>query len=155
MIEVIVGMGVAAMLITTIQMMMLQSQKISKATSFEIVAAMYAREGIEVAKDLEVTDWSAFYDTCSLGTSPDLHPEIVSDAWALASDGELLNGTYTRSIVIEPVFRDTSSFPNEIVATGGVCDDDTKRVVTTVTWNNGAQDRSIELETLVFNYPTS
>ena len=150
LVEIIVSMAVSAMLLVSFIGLAIQTKKTSRTYTSELQARMYLAEMIEVAKDLEESDWIEIVSgTCD---SPALcHPEISWGAWILVANTEILdNGTFTRSLTIKEVRRDTLTFPNVIVEIGGVVDPDTKKVAATVSWNDGYQDRTLDLETYVY-----
>ena len=153
MIEVIVSMSIVAILLVSFTTLTIRTKRMSHANANELRATLYLQEVIEVAKDLEQSNWAAFPATCPPPAPQNYHPVIQTatstNVWALAAGSELLDNTYTRELTVEPVFRapDASTFPNEIVTAGGVCDENTKRVVGTILWDT----RTLTLETYVYN----
>lgn len=57
LIEVIVGMGVLTTLLAAFYALLLQSGTVSRINERELTASMYLREMVEVANDLEKSNW--------------------------------------------------------------------------------------------------
>ena len=156
-VEALVGITIAALLLVTFTTLIWQTIKINNANAKDLKATMYLQELIEVAKDLEQSDWDELTkDACniSIDSNYKCHPyiDIVLQKWFLSTSGKeyLENNTYTRWLTIENVSRDPAT--NEIVTSGGVDDPNTKKVKAEIKWNNGFQDRNLTLETYVYNY---
>ena len=154
MVEVLVSLAIASMLVVAFQILIVQAIETATFSKKSFLATMYLREAIEIAKDLEQSDWGAFPVTCPPPAPQAYHPIDSGGAWELTGGEESLEGgKYTRSIVIEPVLRSQLSFPNTIVSLGGVCDDDTKKVIATINWNDGSTPHAMNLETYIYNFP--
>ena len=154
MVEVIISLAIASVLVVAFQVLIVQAIKMATFSKNSFLATMYLREAIEVAKDLEQSDWAVFPATCPPSAPQVYHPVDQGGSWGLAGGEESLEGgIYTRTIVVEPVFRSQLSFPNTIVFSGGVCDDDTKKVTATINWNDGTTPHTLNLETYVYKFP--
>ncbi|MBI4114400.1 MAG: hypothetical protein HY445_00990 [Candidatus Niyogibacteria bacterium] len=149
MIEVTVSVLVGSVLLVTFLTLVTHSAKIERANKETYQAELYLREMIEVAKDLEGSNWT------ELTSCQDIqcHPEISGTTWTLISDDQTINGIFTRSMTIEAVQRDNGgTFPNNIVETGGNDDPNTKKIVGTISWETVAGPRTRSLEAYVYNY---
>lgn len=159
MIEVLVSMVIASALIITFQSLILQIIRVNHANQNDIKANLYLREVAEIVKDLEQSEngWNN-YLASSLCADEIIgcHPVAAGNSWTLEQGSEPLeNNKYTRSLFIEPVFRNQDGFPNEIVPEGfpdAVLDDNTKKITITINWNDGFKPRAINLETFAYNY---
>ena len=152
LIEVVISMGIAGILLIAFSTLVAETAKISRENARELRGALYVRELVEVAKDLEQSDWGEITDpTCA---SPSVcHPEISGSSWTLVAGQESFDdGLYTRSLTIENVRRDQLAFPNTIVPSGGVMDPDTKKIVATLTRTMPSGTKTTTLETYVYNY---
>lgn len=150
MIEVIVSMSVVAILLVTFLTLTLRTIEITHANTAQLRANMYVRELIEIAKDLEQTNWAELPATCPAPAPEVYHPvATASSTWAFATGSELLDAKFTRSLSLESVRRDPDpfTFPNTIVTTGGVCDENTKKIVAKIEWDA----QIMVLETYVYN----
>ena len=141
------------MLLVAFQSFVIQIVKVDDVSEDSFLATMLLREVIEISKDLEQSDFSSFPATCPPAGASVYHPVINGESWQLVNGEEsLLSGKYTRYFSVEPVFRDQLTFPNEIVLTGGTCDEDTKKIIATISWNTGSVSRIMTLETYVYDY---
>lgn len=150
LIEVLVGLSMAAAFAVGFVALILQSARISRANATELKATLYVRETIEAAKDLEQSNWLA------LASSPcfaplECHMAPTGSTWTIVALNETLESTYTRSFSLSPVYRDAVT--KEIVATPGVLDVDMLKVSTFITWNSSIANRALTLETYVYNLP--
>lgn len=153
MIEALVSMSIAAIILSAFATQMIYSKRISRHNEEQLKAVLYARETIEIAKDLETSDWTKLEDPlCIFPLS--CHPEQNGSEWILVSGAENLdNGKYARTLSVHPVYRDTLSFPNQIVEIPGALDPDTKKVSTEVSWTGGFGAKTARLETYVYKSP--
>jgi prepilin-type N-terminal cleavage/methylation domain-containing protein len=150
LIEIIISIALVTIFLLTFTTLTLEAIKISQTNTKELKATMCLQELIEIAKDLEQSNWEEI--TNSNCYDPNVcHPEIQDNKWILVPGEENLDG-YQRSLSIEPVYRDQLSFPNIIVSNNGVLDPDTKKIVTKISWDDGFNPRSLILETYVYNF---
>lgn len=154
LLEAMMSLVIAVVLIASFQTVLLGSVKASHANETELRAMIYLREMLEIARDLEQSNWAEFPVTCT-GSSQEYHFEDIAGEWNITNGEEVLEGgAYTRRFVVEPVFRDQLDRPNQIVpdGAGGVCDESTKKVIATITWYNGVTSRTEVLEEYVYEY---
>jgi type II secretory pathway pseudopilin PulG len=149
MIEAVVGVTLASILLTAFMTLTVQTVKINRANINELKADMYLKELIEVAKDLEQSDWNELSTSTCVSAC---HPTTTANVWQLESGTELIdNNVYNRWLIIEEVFRNAT---DEIVVSttpGAVLSTSTKKIITTITWNDGFKDASSTLETYVYD----
>lgn len=88
------------------------------------LATAYLNEGQEAIRVIRANGWS----NLSVGT---YHPIISGSTWLLTSGSELIDGNFTRSIVVENVNRDN----NGNISQNGTLDPSTKLVTITVSWS--------------------
>ena len=151
-VEALVSLTIGLVLLLAFQSLIIQIVKVDDVSEDSFLATMFLREVIEASKDLEQSDFSSFPSTCPPSGGSFYHPVINGESWQLAAGQEtLLASKYTRYFTVEPVFRDQLDFPNEIVLTGGVCDENTKKIIATIEWNTGSVSRTMTLETYVYN----
>jgi len=147
LIEIMVSTAAGILILVSFLTLAMQAKKISRINSEKLRATLYLREAIEIAKDLEISNWSELSEpACAAPLT--CHPEIVAGAWQLLANEETLdNGFFRRSLSVFPVYRNRLEFPNEIVTTGGVLDPDTKKVRTDISWTDefGAKTMNLEI----------
>jgi len=152
MVEVILGVALAAILLLAFTQLLYRSSALSVHALGSLKAQLYITEVIEIARELEGSSWSEISSSSCIVTSP-CHPEVVSGNWTIISGAETLDGgRYTRSFYIENVYRNQLAFPNEIVTTGGIDDPDTKKIVATVSWNSPDGANVLDAESYVYNF---
>lgn len=152
LVEILVGIGITAVLLATFATLIVQSKKISRQSRDEFLALLYLREAVEITKDLEMSDWAEFENPDCQAPSV-CHPAASGNVWKTFPDEETVGGIFHRTISFSGVYRDPAGFPNEIVASGGTLDPNTKKITATIAWNNGSENRTRSLETYVYQYP--
>ena len=159
MVEVIVSIALSLVVIVAITELNLQTIKISQQSMIELRASMYLTEGIEVGKDLELSDagWDKIINTTCISSSLVCHPSIASGVWTLVPapipDTVKVDGSiFTQSVWVESVNRtNLCAFPNEI-ASSGCLDPKTKKFVSRVTWTDNQGLHSMQLETYLYHF---
>ncbi len=133
MIEVIVSIGIASMVVLGFTYINIQNIRISQHNILNLQANLYAMEAMEVAKDLEISNWNEF-DNCV----NKCYPKIDGGLWTFENGQEDIasEGVFTRWIEVE----DNSDFF------------ESKKITVTVEWSDFLKtDQSIKVETYVFN----
>ena len=139
MVEVIVSLTVSIILLTTFQTLIIQMIKINRSSESSFLASVYLRELIEVAKDLEKSDWSEITKAECLIPNK-CYPKIESSEWKLfpTTTAETIrnNGyVYERWLSVENINASTS------------------KVIAQITWKNVAgATSSSTLENYIYNY---
>ena len=155
MIEIMASVGIAAVVMVTITNLNFQTNHFNQRNMSTLRAVMYAQEGIEAVKDMELTNagWSRITGiTCSSSSVCKIVLTGSPANWQLLAGVETLETLFTRSVWIEQVCRDVSSFPNTVVT--GSCpsvDVNTKKVVTTVAWTDSDGVHTEKLEAFVYH----
>jgi len=160
-IEALVGITLAALLLVAFTALISQTIKINHANTSGLKATMYLQELIEIAKDLEqsTSTWQSNWISTTgqeCNTLYVCYPMASGTTWTLISTtttakGEYLeNNIYTRWLTIENVCRDSNknidACPSDELSTS------TKKVIATITWNNGFGSQTSTLETYVYTY---
>ena len=123
----------------------------SSGTTFKISrnteAVSLAKEGMEAVRSLRDESWT---NIASLSTGTTYYPKIDIDKWTLVLvDPGLVNGLYTRTVVIDSVGRDVI---NADIVPSGTLDDNTKRITVTVTWKENQKTEDVTIETYITNF---
>jgi len=112
-------------------------------------ADFLAQEAFEAVRNFrDGTDWTNGLGSESLITGAAYHLEKSGDVppkWQLISGDETVNG-FTRKVTFEDVHRDLVD--DDIVDSGGYNDDETKKVIVTISW----KDKTVELATYFTNW---
>ena len=132
-IEVLISMGIIAVLVIGFQSLIVRTVKTSRANQAEFQANLYLRAAIETAKALEQSPdgWDKFSAaTCTTDNKCGFTEN--GTGWDINSGTELLDNLYTRSFIIETI------------------ESDIKKFTATIEWFNGISNRSLNLETYVY-----
>jgi hypothetical protein len=131
--EVLIAIVVIAMVLLSVVSMVRSSQLRTKKSDYDAEASALLQEGIEVAHDALVADWSGYPDGI-------YHPvfDAGNDSWVLVPGEETgLKTRFTRSIRLSAVCRDSSTGERkEIGEFGCVGDIDTisRYAESKITW---------------------
>ena len=124
----------------------------SSGTTFKITrnteAVSLAKEGMEAVRSLRDESWKLNIKDLLTGTT--YYPKIDIDKWTLVLvDPGLVNGLYTRTVVIDSVDRDVI---NADIVPSGTLDNNTKRITVTVTWKENQKTEDVTIETYITNF---
>jgi len=124
----------------------------SRGVTFQVArsteATALAEEAIEAVRGMRDEGWTANIAPLTSGTT--YYPVVAADKWTLSttSPGPISN-LYTRTVVVGDVGRDGN---DDIVASGGTPDPNTKKVSATVSWSEATQNKQVVLTTYITNF---
>ncbi len=103
MIEIVVALGIFAILISTLFIFSLQGLMILERSSYYNQALAYLNEGEEAVRSIQKTDWNSFsYAQSAIATS--------TGKWSLAGEGSVEDlGNFSRSIYFFDVYRNDNN----------------------------------------------
>ena len=152
MVEAIVGVVLASVLLTAFISLNVQATKLNCANVNNFKADMYLKELIEVAKDLEQSDWNELTNNPICYSASGCHPEILVGKWTLVGNDKDLFKGYSYRIILTNVMRDQCAFPNEIDEISGTyLDPNTKKITAQILFDDVVIP-NLELEIYVYNY---
>lgn len=123
---------------------LLQGFDANRLGSEETIANQYASEGIEATRSIKNQAYSNLIDTTGTGAS-----RSASNVWSFSGTNNTFS-KYTRVITISDVLRDSNG---NIVASGGSFDPNTKKVTSTVSWNESpTRNDSVVLTSYLTNW---
>lgn len=131
MIEVMVSLALVAIMTVAFQMMITQAVKVSRVNQTEFQANLYLREEVEIVKALEQSGGWDKLDTACTAVSK-CHFIEEGTGWNKSMGEETLENLYTRSFYVESLNTDTKKF------------------TATISWDNGISQRTLNLETYVY-----
>ena len=146
-VEVILASAMFMLFSTAAVTLVLRGFDANRLGSEETIANQFASEGIEAVKSIKN---QAYTNLITPSPIPRAVRRNVSNVWEFnPTDGSnntlIHNGSdnYVRQVKIEPVNRDASG---NIVASGGINSQETKKITSTVNWNfNSARPESVSL----------
>lgn len=124
LVEMLVVIGLSAIMLPALATAMVASREGRAQESERMQAAALLNEADEAVRSIREKGWT------NIAVNGTYSPTVTGSVWSLAAGPETV-GSFTRSIVIADVQRDSSG---GIVASGGTVDSSTKKVVTTVSW---------------------
>ncbi|MGB8815855.1 MAG: hypothetical protein WCC74_01255 [Minisyncoccia bacterium] len=106
-------------------------------------AAFLSEEGIEATHTIIDRSWESF-SVLSTSTPYYLYFSTTSSSWGVvtSTSSATQTGIFTRRINIYPVSRDVD---HKIVTSGGTNDDNTRRVVSEISWSDKGQSKTKSL----------
>ncbi len=106
------------------------NNKVRKLNEEQTQAVFYATEALEA---INLLDWNDL-------TAGDYAVNLEGNQWALSAGSQLLADKYTRTIIIDDVYRENSQNGQVYgaIADSGFLDPDTKKVTATVSWQSRA-----------------
>ena len=124
----------------------------SRGVTFQVArnteAAALAEEAIEAVRGMRDEGWTA--NIAPLTSGATYYPVVTADKWTLSTTNPgPLSNLYTRTVVVEDVGRDGN---DDIVASGGTPDPNTKKVTATVSWTESTQSKQVVLTTYITNF---
>ena len=149
LVEAIISLAIGLVFVLSFSTLLLYTSKVSKFNTQNLKAIFYLRETAEVAKDLEMSNWSELAaSTCSFPKV--CHPQIQNGAWKLVTGTETLDGIYRRSISVSQVNRNAAF---NIVSSGGTPDPNTFQITTSLSWTSTFGTKTSGLNMYVHNLP--
>ena len=124
----------------------------SRGVTFQVArsteATTLAEEAIEAVRGMRDEGWTANIAPLTSGTT--YYPVVTADKWTLSTTNPgPISNLYTRTVVVEDVGRDGN---DNIVASGGTPDPNTKKVTATVSWTEATQNKQVVLTTYITNF---
>jgi Tfp pilus assembly protein PilV len=118
--------------------------RVALSNSEAVKAAYLAEESLEAVRFWRDVSWNNKIAPIAKGTAYGL--SFALGMWATTTD--LTLGSFERSIMISPVYRDASS---DIVSSGGTLDTDTVLVTSSVSWWKGGATTTKTVATYLTN----
>jgi len=153
-IEILIAVAIIALTFTSLLGLATFSLKASLLTKENIKAKNIAQETLEAVRNFrDGTDWEDANGLKNILTGEDnpYHPEkngSVPPEWELVAGEEAING-FTRKVFFYNVQRDIN---DNIVESGGINDDYTKKVKVFVSWQERGRDHQIEIITYLTDW---
>ena len=146
-IEILVGIAIISLSLGALAGLGNLALKISLQVKKNVVAVNLASEAIEVAKAAKQETWS---NISGLTVDTAYHPIKTGSPlkWSFVSGAENISG-FSRQIIINNIYRDTD---DDIVATGGTLDANTKKITAIVAWSDNGQNYQSVLVSYLTNW---
>ena len=142
-VEIIIAVFIISTAFFAILQLSVMTMKAAGERNNKERALQLAQEGIESARAIRDSGWTANIAGLTFGGTYYLVNN--SGVWELsASNPGLIDGKFTRTLVLDNVSRDIN---DNIVQSGGTNDPKTKKVTATVSWGSSA--KSVQLITYI------
>ena len=129
LLEVVVGVSIIAGSIFALFAVVNGAFQMARENVRNTQAAFLAEEGFEALRVLRDSSWDGNIAVLSDGTPYEL--EFSGGEWRAVSGPALIDGIFERKFVLEGVGRDSGG---NIVLSGGTPDQNTKKVIVSVSW---------------------
>ena len=125
LVEILLAVAIAGLLLPAVLIGLTVSREGKAAQEQRVFATGWLREGVEATRSVRDSGWN------NIPVNGVYHPELSGGRWILTPGSQGLDG-YTRSVIIEDVYRDA----NGDIAVSGTVDPSTKRLTVTVGWSS-------------------
>ena len=146
LVELIIGIAIAAILAGSVVGALLLSVRINKESANFGTASLLGQEILDNARAFSEGDWVTLYSQSDKSASSTYHIDLISSSTLEVATGteDITRAgiTYTRWFSVENVERDSES---NIVESGGTEDTSTQKISVYVEWQEGADTASISL----------
>ncbi|MEI6532827.1 MAG: hypothetical protein WCO06_03240 [Candidatus Roizmanbacteria bacterium] len=127
LVEILVAIALMFMLLPALITGFVASREGKTQEGNRLMATALLRESKDALRTIRETSWT------NLATNGTYYPRIIgSTSWSLVTGTETVNG-FTRKIEISDVLRNSN---NIIVENSGTIDPSTKKIISTVSWND-------------------
>ncbi len=138
MVEIIVATSIVTVVIIAASLVTQKSIYLARQSVHQSQSAMLLEEGAEATRILRDNGWS---NISSLNLDTNYYLTFTGGTWILSSTPNVVD-IFTRKVVFSSAYRDGS----QNLAASGVVDNQTKLVTITVSWVEGGQTISKNLQ---------
>lgn len=156
LVEAVVTIGIFAVGMIIAAQVVLTARRLSDESRDAVQAANYLEQGLEAVRSSRDSSWT------TVATDGAYHLEPApgdTSPWNIVAGGSETIGKFSRTVNISTGRRidsdssGTVTAGDQLVASGGTLDDpDTKKITTTVTWQQGSRTVSRSLYTYLTNW---
>jgi hypothetical protein len=138
-VEVVIGVSIAALVLIFTTNAIVRFVNVGLDIADKTEALYLAEDALEILRFIRDEDWN---EVGELTTGTTYYLDVSPSTVAITGTPEIV-GTYARSFVTAPVYRDNAS--DDIVPSGAgtYADADSKYVTATVSWDGGAESVSL------------
>lgn len=145
LIEIVVGVSIISLALMGTVFLGGSYEKLSRSTLAAVKAEFLLEEGVEGLRSMRDTGWQ---NIAGLVSGVDYFIDTENGAYIATTSPQVVDGVYTRTVVVAPVYRD-SNF--RIVSSGGTLDNETKDVTVSIAWREGNATTTRSLRTYLAN----
>lgn len=146
LIEIIVGVAIIASSFLLLGNIGQLTIRLADVSTDRLQAVFLASEGIEALRTMRDRGWAANIALLGTSTTYYLMFNSAQSQWEATATPQAIEAVFTRSFTLPAVERNAS---DDIVASGGTVDPDTRRIDMTVAWNNRGRQYSESISTYI------
>lgn len=147
LIEIVVVVAIIGLTVFSLYELVVLSRATTSRELHRVQALSLAQEGLEATRTIRDQGWSSTIANLTSGAT--YYVTLSGSTWQLTSTNPgPINGLFTRMLVFADVTRDNSGN----ISGSGSLDENTRKVTTTVTWEERGNNRSLELATYITNF---
>lgn len=142
-IEIVLAVSIFSIFFFSTNGFFIEALALSKNTTEHIQASYLNEEGIEILRAFRNQGWNTYVKP--LSTTTTYYLKWSAPFWVATTTPQRVDNTFIRTFVVRDVQRDAGT--SDIVASSGVFDPNTKKIIMTVEWNKqkfGTSTESIE-----------
>lgn len=148
LIEIIVGVAIIASSFLLLGNIGQLTLRLTDTSTERLQAVFLANEGIEAIRSIRDRGWAANIAPLGTSTTHYLLFDSATNEWRATTTAQTIDAVFTRSFTLPEVRRNAN---DDIVASGGTIDSNTRRIDMTVAWNNRGKTYSESISTYVTN----
>lgn len=146
LIEIIISAAIITISFVAVTSFILFARSATLQAQRNTEALSLAEEALEVVRKMRDDGWTANIASKTSGTT--YYPTVSGSSWVLQTTNPSPTSYYTTTIVFSNTSRDAS---DNIVASGGTNDPDTRKVVATVSWSDSGT-KTVTITTYITNF---
>ncbi len=158
--ELIIAIFVLTIVSTSFYEIAVLSLKISKENKNEMKAAYLAEEGIEAVRNIrdqvawiDADDGKTGIGEFDIDLNDTYYPIISGNSWELTSiDPGPINNRFNRKVVFKKLSRDPDTGDIEDVYNSVNDDENSRKIITIVTWQENGKDKDVTLISYLTNF---
>ena len=142
LVEILIGSSIICVSLILIVNLETGISKIGFNSMNRVQAGMLAEEGIISVKNMRNSSWQNI-SVLNNDIPYRLYWDQSSNGWKATTSAVLIDNSFDRTVTFSAVNRDAGTF--DVVSSGGVVDNDTRKFVVDVSWQdyNGTSTRSV------------
>ena len=134
LIEAVVASGIIAVILAGLVSALILSLRAAVGDTAQVQATFLAEEGLEAVRILRDTSWAS--DVASHTSGVNFYLAFDGTTWQATTTDLYIDKKFQRTVQLSDVYRNGNQ---DIVASGGALDSNTKEVTISVSWlDNGA-----------------
>lgn len=147
LVEIVVVIAIVGIAVFSLYELVVLSRATVSRELRRVQAVSLAQEGLEAVRVIRDQSWSANIAPLSAGTT--YSATLSGTSWALTTiNPGPIDSLYTRTLVFANVNRDA----NDNISEAGSADADTRKITSTVSWQERGSSRAVTLATYITNF---